>query len=72
MELHIQIKLHGDGFPTGEEFDTRVLLEDLLTDNNVGDVVGSGGGEGVMDLYVEVDDPTAARPRIQHWWISAA
>ncbi len=64
-EIHISIKCSGSGFPSPEELTLRHALEDAIAERGVGDVVDSGGGEGVMDVFVEVDDVSAAKPHIE-------
>ena len=56
MEIHIQIKIQGDGFPSPEELDLRHELEDWIEDNGVGVVVDAGAGGGVMDIFIEPSD----------------
>ena len=59
-EIHIEIQIAGDGFPTDAEFAKRCELEDALASAEVGTVVVAGGGVGVMDLYMKVRNvPTA-------------
>jgi hypothetical protein len=59
MEIHIQIKLAGDGFPSPDELDLRHELEDWLEDNGLGIVLDAGGGGGVMDIFFEQSLPDA-------------
>ncbi len=59
-EIHIEIRCEGDGFPTPQELAKRHELEEALEAAEIGDVVDAGGGEGVMDVFVEVDDANAA------------
>lgn len=59
-EIHIQIKCAGDGFPSSEELASRHALEDALLEAEVGEIVDAGGGMGVMDVYLDVEDVAAA------------
>jgi hypothetical protein len=59
-EIHIQISCDGDGFPSTSELAKRHELEDALAKAEVGEVVDAGGGMGVMDIYLDVDDVTTA------------
>jgi hypothetical protein len=63
-EIHIQIRCTGDGFPSADELDQRYQLEDAIDEAGIGQIVDSGGGVGVMDVFVEVADPTAAQPAV--------
>jgi hypothetical protein len=56
MEIHIQIKLKGDGFPSKEELQIRNQLENLIEENRVGEIIDIGAGTGVMDIFIEVDN----------------
>ncbi|MBH25191.1 MAG: hypothetical protein CMH57_12205 [Myxococcales bacterium] len=64
MELHIQIKLDGDGLPDMDALDLRYTLEDRIEDLGYGEVIEAGGGLGVMDIFVQVDDPDTAEEGI--------
>jgi hypothetical protein len=64
--IEIQIKLQGDGFPTPEELEVRHKLEDTIEERNIGEVVDAGGGGGVMDVGVEVEDGEKAMNEIQN------
>jgi hypothetical protein len=59
-EIHIQIHCDGDGFPSSSELAVRHAVEDALGDAEVGEVVDAGGGMGVMDIYLAVDDVASA------------
>jgi|SwirhisoilCB2_FD_contig_41_19388459_length_1299_multi_1_in_0_out_0_2 hypothetical protein len=60
MIIRLEISFAEDGFPTRDELGFRWELEDLLEQNQVGEVVGAGSGMGVMDIDVEVDDVDSA------------
>ena len=62
-EIHITIRYDGAGLPSQAELATRHQLEDALEDEEVGEVVDAGGGMGVMDIYLDVDDVPAALAR---------
>ena len=64
-EIHICIKCEGDGFPTEGELALRNQLEDEIMQANLGTIVDSGGGRGVMDVFVEAQDVAAARSAIE-------
>ena len=63
-EIHIQIRIKGDGFASPAELDQRNQLEDEITERKIGEVVDAGSGMGVMDLSVEVTDPVKAKEQI--------
>jgi hypothetical protein len=56
-EIHLQMKLSGDGFPTPDELDLRYELEDWIEETGIGIVLEAGGGGGVMDIFVEPAAP---------------
>jgi hypothetical protein len=64
-EIHICIKCEGDGFPSEDELALRNQLEDEIMKANLGTIVDSGGGRGVMDVFVEAQDVSAARSAIE-------
>ena len=64
-EIHIQIKCDGDGFPSSDELANRHALEDALLEAELGEIVDAGGGMGVMDVFIDVEDVSAAAPRIR-------
>ena len=55
MEIHISIKIK-ENFPNQEEQSLGEKIEDLIQENDVGEVVDSGAGLGVMDIFVEPKD----------------
>jgi hypothetical protein len=63
-EIHIQLKCDGDGFPSSDELAKRHAIEDAINDAEVGEVVDAGGGMGVMDVYVDVEDVSVAMAKI--------
>lgn len=63
-EIHIQIKIKGDGFASPEELRERNGLEEEIEKRMIGEVVDAGSGMGVMDLAVEVADPLKAQEQI--------
>ena len=56
VEIHIEIRCDGDGFPSSSEYATRHALEDALAAADIGKVVDAGGGMGVIDIYIDVND----------------
>src|SRR5262249_44504598 len=63
--LTINIRLSGEGFASEEELEWRDELEELLEREDVGRFVGSGSGQGFMDLVLEVDDVEQAVRQIR-------
>ncbi len=63
LEIHIQIDCDGEGLPTAHELAMRRALEAALETAEVGEVVDAGGGMGVMDIYLDVDDAETALSR---------
>jgi hypothetical protein len=59
-EIHIEISCDGDGFPSASELAMRRELHDALETAEVGEVVDTGGGMGVMDIYLDVGDVATA------------
>lgn len=59
MEIHIQIQLDRDGWPSREDLFLRYEIEDTLMEQGVGKVVDAGGGGGVMDIYLVPERPDA-------------
>ena len=66
MQIHIEFKLTGDGFPNADELRLRHELEDWILDRALGDIVDAGAGRGVMDIYVETSREDAQRQIEQH------
>jgi hypothetical protein len=64
-EVHIQIKIQGDGFASEEELKKRNDLEDAIEAQKLGEIVDAGTGMGVMDLFVEVADDAQVRPALE-------
>ena len=60
VEVHVQVKVAGQ-FATKPELELRNALEDLLASKGLGEVVDAGTGLGVMDLFLETDQPTEAQ-----------
>jgi len=58
QEIHIQVDL-ATTFPTREELALRHLLEAACKER-VGAISGAGAGDGVMDVWVMVEDGDAA------------
>ena len=56
-EVHLQIKLSGEGFPTPRELQTRYELEDFVQARGLGRIVDAGSGMGVMDVVIATSDP---------------
>jgi hypothetical protein len=59
-EIHIEISCDGDGFPSAHELAMRREIQDALETAEVGEIVDTGGGMGVMDIYLEVTDAEVA------------
>jgi len=64
-EIHIAILYPGKGLPTGEQLHKRQELERRLEEENAGEITDAGGGEGVMDIYLETDDVQRAMPIVE-------
>ena len=66
-EIHIAILYPGSGLPTVEQLHKRQELEQRLEleEEDVGEITDAGGGEGVMDIYLETDDVQRAMPIVQ-------
>jgi hypothetical protein len=63
-EIHIRIECKADGFPTPSELASRHAVENALLEADVGQIVDSGSGRGVMDIFVEVVNAAEARLQI--------
>ena len=59
MEIHVELRIGGDGFPAAEQLRIRHELEDCIHDNGIGQVVDAGAGRGVMDIFVEASSDRA-------------
>jgi hypothetical protein len=64
MQIHIQIKLKGTEFPDPDELLVRDRLEELLIEKQIGEIFDIGAGEGVMDIFLEVDDYKSSLKKI--------
>jgi len=66
MEIHVQMKLQGDGFLIRAELTTRNKIEDLIMERQIGEIVDAGAGLGVADIYIEVEDVEPAIQAVHH------
>ncbi len=60
--IHIEIKYDGDGLPNSDLLRRRDAIENGMEAAGVGEVTDVGGGEGVMDIYLETADVARALP----------
>ncbi len=60
--IHIEIKYEGDDLPTIHLLRRRQAIENGLESAGVGEVTDAGGGEGVMDIFLETKDVAHAMP----------
>ena len=58
--VSMRIDLAGDTLPNRDELELRWEISDLIEERAIGEVIGSGGGRGEMDIGVEVADSDAA------------
>lgn len=65
-EIHIQILYPGNDLPTPDQLHRRQELERRLEAEGAGEVTDAGGGEGIMDVYLETDDVKRAMPIVEH------
>jgi len=56
MPLHIQIKVKPNSMPTPEDLALHQRLEDMIIDEEIGDVLRTDASEGLMELFVDIDD----------------
>lgn len=59
-EMQIAIRLEGEGLASQDELELRDVVEDWITQQNLGEIVDAGSGLGLMNLAVEVGDAPAA------------
>jgi hypothetical protein len=59
-EVHVQIRLRSEGFPSQEEMDLRDQVEEFIEAKALGEVVDAGSGLGTMDLRIEASAPKKA------------
>jgi hypothetical protein len=64
-EIHVQILYPGNDLPTVDQLHTRQELERRLEAEGAGEVTDAGGGEGVMDVYLETDDVQRSMPIVE-------
>ena len=64
-EIHIQILYPGNGLPTVEQLHKRQELERRVEEEGAGEVTDAGGGEGVLDIYLETGDVERAMPIVE-------
>lgn len=60
--IHIEIPYEGEGLPNIHLLRRREAIERGLESANVGDVIDAGGGEGVMDIWLETPNVDHAMP----------
>jgi hypothetical protein len=65
MDIHIQIQFASDGFPNKDWLAARHALEGRIMERKIGEIRDAGGGEGVMDVVVQVDDAEKRKPEIE-------
>lgn len=65
MEMHIQIKLQGEGFPSSEEALLRDAMEESLGGQTDMTIIDIGSGLGVIDIVLEVNNTESATKAIQ-------
>ncbi len=58
MELHIDIRLDGDGFPTDTERKSIDALLEELRVSSIGPIVDSGAGRGHADVFLRIAPST--------------
>lgn len=54
-----------DGMPSPHFLKVRTALEAWIKDRKIGKVVGSGAGQGTMDVQLTVGDADQAKPKLQ-------
>jgi hypothetical protein len=59
-EVHVQIRLPSEGFPTPAQMDLRDRIEEFIEAKALGEVVDAGSGLGAMDLRIEAPSPKKA------------
>ena len=59
-EVHVQIRLPSEGFPSQEQMDLRDRVEAFIEARALGEVVDAGSGLGTMDLRIEAPSPAKA------------
>lgn len=63
-KISIQIELPHTGLPTVDELQVRQRLQQQLEKAGIGEILDSGGGEGLMDIHLVVRNRTKAIPTI--------
>lgn len=63
--ISMVINLQGESLPNPDELDLRWEIRDLIEDRKIGEVIGSGGGGGQMDIGIEVTDTDAAKSQLR-------
>jgi hypothetical protein len=64
-EIEIGIRYEGDGMPTIEQLGERQSLEKRLEEAGCGEITDTGAGQGLLEIYVEVEDAAAAMPVVE-------
>jgi hypothetical protein len=57
MQLHLDIKLASDGFPTAEETAKVEALAVSIRAFNLGPIVSRGAGRGHADIFLRIPAP---------------
>jgi hypothetical protein len=68
-EVHVQIRLPSEGFPSQEQMDVRDQVEEFIEAKALGEVVDAGSGLGTMDLRIEAPAPKKAVAAIRAYLI---
>jgi len=55
----------GDALPNRDELRKRWEISDLIEERHIGEVIGSGGGLGQMDIGIEVADLETAKSQLR-------
>ncbi len=63
--MTMRFDLEGDMLPNRDELQTRWEVSDLIEARGIGEVIGSGGGCGQMDIGVEVSDVETAQSQLR-------
>jgi len=63
--VSMTIELSGDSLPSLDELDLRWEIRDRIEQEHIGEVIGSGGGGGQMDIGVEVADLEGAKEKMR-------
>jgi hypothetical protein len=64
-EIEISIRYTGDGMPSLDELRERQALERRLAETGCGEITDAGAGEGLLEIYLEVQDAAVALPIVE-------